>query len=129
MTIEPSELAEQLPNRPLTSDEIADLSEAFGWSVNTESYKTENGTIYVPRWFAFRMTDQGDESPMDDVGDAIVLYMDDEMTRWTGTVDKEGVTRRTWMQVNEAYAAEMGAEREVQYVETERGIRDLSEEE
>ena len=126
--IDPSELADRLPARPLKPSEVDDLTDEFGWSTQRIIYATDNGTEFVPEWYAFRATEDR-ETPEDDVrGDALCYYMDDSMSEWHGEVLREDVRESTWMQVGERYAKELtgGSEgMEVEKVETEDRVRRL----
>jgi len=77
--IDPTELADRLPARPLTPDEVNELTNRFEWSVQRIIYTTDNGTEYVPEWYAFRATEDR-ETPADDVrGDALCFHMGDDI--------------------------------------------------
>jgi len=105
--IDPSELADRLPARPLTPSEVDELTDTFDWSVQRIIYTTDSGTEFVPEWYAFRATEDR-ETPQDDVrGDALCFHMDDGMTEWHGEVLREDVLESTWMQVGEQYAREV----------------------
>ena len=126
--IDPSELADRLPARPLKSDEVDELTERFGWSGQRIVYTTDNGTEYVPEWFAFRPREDR-KSPQDDVrGDALSFQMDGSMSEWTGEVLRSDVSESTWIQVGEAYAQELTGGSEgmtVERVEIEDSVRRL----
>jgi len=128
--IDPSELADRLPERPLTPDEVDDLTDKFGWSVQRIIYTTANGTEFVPEWYAFRATESR-ETPQDDVrGDALCYHMDDSMTEWHGEVLGEDVRESTWIQVGEQYAREVTGGSEgmaVESVEIEDRVRRLDD--
>jgi len=112
--IDPEALANRLPDRPLTPDEVGDLGDELGWSVSQETHQSEDGNEYVPRWFAFRPTEAEPESEeavgTDVEGDALVFYLDDESGEWVGILEQTGVSQSTWIEVCDAYAAEMGME-------------------
>jgi len=128
--IDPSELADRLPARPLKPDEVDDLADTFNWSVQRIIYTTDSGTEYVPEWYAFRATAER-ETPADDVrGDALCFYMDDEMAEWHGEVLREDVPESTWMQVGERYARAVTGGSEgmtVERVDIEDQIRRLDD--
>ena len=128
--IDPSELAGRLPARPLKPDEIDELTDTFGWSVQRIIYTTDSGTEFVPEWYAFRAR-EGRETPQDDVrGDALCFYMDDNMSEWHGEVLREDVSESTWMQVGEQYARELTGGSEgmaVESVEIEDRVRRLDD--
>jgi hypothetical protein len=128
--IDPSELADQLPERPLTPSEVNELTNEFDWSTQRIIYTTDNGTEFVPEWYAFRAT-EGRETPQDDVrGDALCYHMDDSMTEWHGEVLRSDVRESTWMQVGERYAREVTGGSEgmtVESVEIEDRVRRLDD--
>jgi hypothetical protein len=122
--IDPSKLAEQLPNRPLQHSEVADLADSLAWSVSTVSYETADGTEYIPLVQMFRH--QG-ETETGWRGDACVLLMDDAMREWDGHVEKADITHKKWTKAVELYAEYMGAETGVISAvrETEDGLERL----
>jgi len=126
--IDPSELADRLPERPLKPSEVDDLTDTFNWSTQRIIYTTDNGTEFVPEWYAFRVTESR-ETPEDDVrGDALCFHTDDSMSEWHGEVLRSDVSESTWMQVGEQYARELtgGSESmEVEKVEIEDRVRRL----
>jgi hypothetical protein len=128
--IDPGELADRLPARPLTPDEVDDLADTFGWSVQRIIYETESGTEFVPEWYAFRATEDR-ETPQDDVrGDALCYHMDDDMAEWHGEVLREDVLESAWMQVGERYAQELTGGSEdmtVERVDIEDRVRRLDD--
>jgi hypothetical protein len=130
--IDPSELADRLPARPLTPDEVDELTDEFDWSVQRIIYTTDSGTEYVPEWYAFRATEDRD-TPQDDVrGDALCFRMDDSMSEWHGEVLREDVSESTWMQVGERYARELTGGSKgmtVESVEIEDRVRRLDDSE
>jgi len=106
----PAELADRLPQRPLTPDETDEIADTFGWSCNRVVYETAEGSEYVPLWFAFEATEQR-EGPQDEIqGDALGFSMNDELTEWTGHVEQTDIAQSTWLHVCELHAQEMGAE-------------------
>jgi len=128
--IDPSELADRLPARPLKPSEVDELTDEFGWSTQRIIYTTDNETEFVPEWYAFRAT--GDrETPADDVrGDALCYHMDDTMSEWHGEVLREDVSESTWMQMGELYAQELTGGSEgmtVESVEIEDSVRRLDD--
>lgn len=129
--IDPSELADELPNRPLSTDEVADICDQFGWSVMTEPYETMDGTEYVPRWFVFRPAEQSDGT-MENRGDVLVMHMNEDMTEWHGELEGQGVTQQKWLNVCELYGAEMGMGIELGEMRMERAdgtevVRELND--
>jgi len=126
---DPTELADQLPERPLAPDETTKIAERFGWSCSQVVYEGAEGTEHVPLWFAFEPTEQR-AGPQDEVrGDALGFQMNDEMTDWTGQVEQTDVAESTWLRVCEMHAQEMGVADglELQAVKTEGGERRLSD--
>jgi len=128
--IDPSEFADRLPARPLKPSEINELTDIFGWSAQRIIYTTENGTEYVPEWYAFRATENR-ETPQDDVrGDALCFHMDDNMSEWHGEILRSDVRESTWMQVGERYAQELTGGSKgmtVESVEIEDRVRRLDD--
>lgn len=120
--LDPSDLADQLPKRPLREREVAALANNLEWSVQKVSYATESGREYIPQWFAHRPV--GDPFDTEDpIGDALGLHMDEEMTEWSGEIIREDVRLSTWTEVGDVWAAEMGGESSLNSVtvETEDG--------
>lgn len=105
--VDAAALADRLPDRPLKPEEAQDIADGLDASLQTLSYETENGTAYVPTMFLFVPTGDSNEHD-DDLGDAVGLHMDDDMTEWFGEVQAESVTMDKWLKVNEMWAAEMG---------------------
>jgi len=128
--IDPSEFADRLPARPLKPSEIDELTDEFGWSAQRIIYTTENGTEFVPEWYAFRATESR-ETPQSDVrGDALCYHMDDSMSEWHGELLRSDVLESTWMQVGERYARELTGGSEgmaVESVEIEDRVRRLGD--
>jgi hypothetical protein len=128
--INPSELAARLPARPLTPDEVDELTNRFDWSVQRIIYTTKSGTEFVPEWYAFRATESR-KTPQDDVrGDALCYHMADEMTEWHGEVLREDVLMSAWVQVGERYAREVtggSGGMTVERVEVEEQVRRLDD--
>jgi len=126
---DPTELADQLPERPLTPDETTEIAERFGWSCSRVVYETTEGSEYVPLWFAFEPTEQRTGAQDEVRGDALGFEMNNEMTDWTGQVEQTDVAESTWLQVCEMHAQEMCVADglELQSVKTEGGERRLSD--
>jgi hypothetical protein len=123
---DPSDLADKLPERPLRPAEVDDICNQLDWSTAKVSYETESGQPYVPVFYCFES-----HKPGGTAGDAYALRLNDEMTEWTGSVERRDVEQDTWMTVCEALGGEMGAEVQLESVvlETEEGElqRNLSE--
>jgi len=113
-TTDPTELAAELPDRPLTPSEVGDLGETFGWSIQRVIFETvDNSREYVPEWWAFDHSDEHDGEP---VGDVYGFYMDDELAVWSADILAEDVPLSLFSEVGEAFAAELGMDAELESI-------------
>ena len=118
-SIDPDDVAERLPERPVDHEEAQALLDALGWSGMTETYETAEGTVYVPRIYGYDPETRR----------AVTLQMDDSLSEWSGETTRDDVDRETWIRVNRAYAAEIGAEYELERIVSGEIERDLSDRE
>lgn len=112
-------LADRLPGRPLTHSEASDLADALAWSVSTVTYSTESGRDFVPEAYLFRPSERTEDGE-DWRGDALDLRMDDRMTEWVGSVEREDVTHSDWVAVIEATGRWSGGDLSVESIVRER---------
>jgi hypothetical protein len=124
--IDPSELADRLPARPLTPAEVGDICDRLEWSAHRIVYQTATGTDYCPLFYAFESTEAAEGPEADPVGDAYALSMDDEMTVWTGEIEATGVAQSTWLAVCETAGDEMGADKELESITVEGESGDIT---
>jgi len=83
MTIDPTELADRLPDRPLKPREAEAIAEQIGTSLQTVKHETKQGTPYVATMFLWVPEDPDADDPL---GQALGIRMNNEMTRWEGEV-------------------------------------------
>ncbi|WP_135666673.1 hypothetical protein [Halorhabdus rudnickae] len=120
--IDPADLAETLPDRPLRSSEVDDIADKFNWSVMTAPYQSDvadegdTEQTLVPMWFVFQPTDTPSEDDINEiVGDAICMRLEQE-DGWIGEVIEADVTQSAWIKVNEAYSQAIGCDIEIQEI-------------
>lgn len=110
---DPATVAEDLPPRPLTPNEAADIADRLGCSLRRVTYETGEGTPVVPVLYLFAHEEFPDDGSVPAArirGDALEYYYDDRRHDWAVELHETETTLDRWIQANEAHANTLGLE-------------------